>query len=173
MLRDRRGMQTHWGSVTFTVVLLVVLGGCGPKDGLSRVPLSGKIVAKGGQRVDGCLVRFIPAGSTKGPGASARTETDGSFVLEDDRGNRGGIVPGEYKVAVSRMARPDGNSLPPLKTNIDFPDAKESMPHRVTSADNTPLSFTVTEAGGEAVIEIPEALFKEKRPAKRAGDDET
>ena len=161
--------RRRWMAIAATTV--AGLSGCGSKDGLSRVAVSGKIVANG-QPVDGCHVRFIPVGSTKGPGASAMTDANGAFVLEDDRGNHGGIVPGDYKVAVSRMARPDGKPLPLLKTNLDFPDAKETMPHRVTSADNSPLTHTVTVDGGDAVIEIPESLFKEKRPLKRAGDDE-
>ncbi|MBA4066805.1 MAG: hypothetical protein C0501_24475 [Isosphaera sp.] len=137
--------------------------GCGPADGLARVPVSGRVTA-GGRPVDGALVRFVPTGGTKGYGASARTAADGSFVLADDRGHRGGVVPGAYKVAVNRPARPDGSPLPPDTSELDFPDARESMPRRVASADLTPLAFTVPEAGGEAVIDIPAELFAEKRP---------
>jgi hypothetical protein len=136
--------------------------GCGPSDGLSRVPVKGKLTLEG-KPLERALIRFVPTGGTKGYGGSAVTETDGSFVLQDDRGHSGGVVPGEYIVSVSKLTRPDGSSLPAKPTEEDFQGAKETMPGNITSADNSPLRHTVSEKGGEANVDIPASMMKRNR----------
>ena len=169
---NRWQIMMRWRSYVIVAALVAGLAGCGPDDGLGRTPLEGKVTANG-QPLNGALVRFIPIGSTQGPGASARTGPDGSFVLVDDRGNSGGIVPGTYRVAVSQYLLPDGTPIPEGKSELDFPEARQQMPPRLNSAEASPLEYTVKESGNEdPVIDIPAEMFvvKGKTFAPKARD---
>jgi hypothetical protein len=51
------------------------------------------------------------------------------------------------------------------------PGARETMPRKVTAAADSPLTFTVGGPTTAAVIDVPAALFNEKK-AKPRGPDE-
>jgi hypothetical protein len=80
----------------------------------------------------------------------------------DDRGFKGGVVPGEYRIAVSQYLLPDGSPVPDGQSEVENPQAREQMPRAVRSADSSPLTYTVVDGGGDAAIDIPEELFVEK-----------
>jgi hypothetical protein len=133
--------------------VLLVLAGCG--DGLKRVAVQGKITA-GGRPLDRATVQFIPTGATRGEGGMGRSDELGNFTLIGSRDGARGVVPGEYKVRVSRLVGRDGAPLPEDARQADHPGAKESVPAPYTSPDGTPLRVTVPEAGGPVPISIPE-----------------
>ncbi|OWK45148.1 carboxypeptidase-like regulatory domain-containing protein [Fimbriiglobus ruber] len=139
--------------------MLAAAGGCG--DGLKRVSVQGKLTA-GGQPLAGATVQFIPSNAVAGEGGIGRTDADGAFTLTGSRNGAKGVVPGQYKVRVSRLVARDGTALPPDAKQADNPGCRESVPAKYTSVDGSPLNATVPEAGGALTIEIPEPLAGKK-----------
>src|SRR5438046_7865546 len=122
----------------------LVLLGCGG-DGLRRVPVRGKVTAAGAP-VGGATVLFLPAGGTKGEGGIGTTDADGNFTLTGSRRGDTGVVPGQYKVRVSRFVDRDGTALPADAKQADYPHAVEAVP-APSSAPDSPLEGTGPEAG--------------------------
>jgi hypothetical protein len=133
--------------------VLVGLAGC-QGDGLRRVPVEGKITAQG-KALDNATIQFIPTGSTKGEGGIGRSDSSGNFTLIGSRAGASGVVPGEYKVRVSRLIAADGTPLPDDAKEAENPGAKESVPGPYHSVEGTTLKATVPEAGGAVALEIP------------------
>jgi hypothetical protein len=163
------GRQSGWIDGTATeatmrwhciapMVLFLVLAGCG--DGLKRVPVQGKLTARG-TPVGNATIQFIPMDATKGEGGIAKSEHDGSFVLIGSRAGEKAIVPGKYKVRVSRLIGRDGSELPADAKQADYPDARESVPAPYSSIDS-PLEASVPEAGGTVNVDIPVAVARPK-----------
>lgn len=138
--------------VLATALLLPGVFGCG--DGLKRVHVQGKLTAKNGP-VDGATVQFIPQAGTKGEGGIGRTDKDGNFTLTGSRAGAKGVVPGEYKIRVSRLIARDGSPLPADATEADNPGSRESIPPPYNNLDATTLKVTVPESGGPLTVEIP------------------
>lgn len=146
-------------TVFFTFIAFI---GCGPSDGLLRIPVKGKITAAG-EPLAGALIRFVPLQANMGYGGSAVTNVDGAFVLIDSRGFPGGIVGGEYLVAISKLVKPEGG-LNSNKSGEDDPlGGRETMPAKLTSAEQSPLRFTVEKEGVDAIIDIPADMLEKKR----------
>lgn len=133
-------------------VSLVALLGCGG-DGLRRVPVQGKVTAKG-VPVGNASVLFMPSDGTQGEGGIGTTADDGSFTLIGSRRGDSGVVPGKYKVRVSRFLDHDGTVLSSEAKQADFPHAVESVPAPYSSP-NSPLEVTVPDQGGAVMVEIP------------------
>src|SRR5438874_8054235 len=134
------------------VAALLALVGCGG-DGLRRVPVQGKVTAKG-VPVGNATVSFLPADGTKGEGGIGTTDPSGTFTLIGSRRGDAGVVPGKYKVRVSRYVDRDGTVLPSDAKQVDYPHAVESVlaPY---SSPNSPLDVTVPEKGGTVDVPIP------------------
>ena len=145
----------------FLALIVLVLGvvGCG-SDGLKRVPVRGKLTAKG-QALGGAVIQFLPTGSTKGEGGIGRSDDDGNFTLTGSRAGEQGVVPGEYKVRVSRLVGRDGKVLGPDAKQADNPGAWESVPGSYASI-NSPLQATVPEEGGAVNLDVSEGLLRRK-----------
>jgi len=139
-------------------IILFALVGCG--DGLRRVDVKGKVTAKDGP-VGGATIVFMPLDETKGEGAIGTTDKDGAFTLIGSRRNDPGIVPGKYKVRVSRLMDKDGSILPTDAKEADFPHAKESIPAPYSSPDS-PLQISIPEGGGPVSVEIPAKTLNKK-----------
>jgi hypothetical protein len=130
-------------------LLLLAALGCGKSDRVPVVPVSGTVTLNG-EPLPGAAVTFIPAGETLGTGGSAVTAADGSYTLTSREGR--GLVPGEYRVTISRWLRPDGSPPPAEVAPIDS-DARETLPERFSDRDQTILTATVSEGG--AAIDFP------------------
>lgn len=149
--------------LSYLAVLVSALGlfGCGG-DGLTRVPVQGKVTAANAPLAN-ATVQFLPAGATKGEGGIGTTDAEGNFALTGSRRGDGGVVPGTYKVCVSRYADRDGKLLPPDAKQADYPDAFESIPAPYCSNDS-PLEVTISEQGGVVSVDIPvKPLTKQKK----------
>ena len=144
----------RWRCLAAPLVTAVVLG-CGG-DGLTRVPVQGKVTAKG-VPVPNATVVFMPLGGTKGEGGIGTTDTSGNYTLTGSRRGDNGIVPGLYKVRVSRFIDRDGTPLPSDAKQADYPHAVESVPAPYSGPDS-PLEVTVPEKGGTVDVEIPVKL---------------
>ncbi len=142
-----------------TPFLILAAAGCG--DGLRRVAIEGKLTAKG-QPLPGASVQFIPMGTTKGEGGMGRSDQDGKFTLIGSRGGAAGVVPGEYKVRVSRLVARDGTPLPADAKQADHPGARESVPAPYSALGATPLKVTVPDEGGPITIDVPAKILGQK-----------
>jgi hypothetical protein len=140
---------------------VVVLGllGCGG-DGLTRVPVKGQVTAKG-DPVGNATVLFLPVDATKGEGGIGSTDQGGNFSLTGSRRGDSGVVPGKYKVRVSRFVDRDGTVLPADHKQADYPHGVESVPAPYSLAES-PLEVTVPEKGGTVNVEIPMKLLRKK-----------
>lgn len=83
--------------------LLLVAGGCGSGD---MVPVEG-VVTLDGQPLEGAAVSFVP--DQKGRPAQGETDAAGKFTLSTAAAGDG-VVPGKYKVGVSKMEKPSGGA---------------------------------------------------------------
>ena len=116
-------------------IAVLVLTGCGG-DGLKRVPVKGQVTAKG-VPVANATVLFMPVDGTKGEGGIGTTDQDGNFTLTGSRRGDSGVVPGKYKVRVSRFVDRDGTVLPSDAKQADYPHAVESVPAPYSSPDSS------------------------------------
>jgi hypothetical protein len=140
-------------------LVLAAASGCGG-DGLKRVPVEGTVTAKGAA-VSGATVLFMPQGETLGEGAIGTTDADGHYTLLGSRQGDTGIVPGRYKVRVSRLMDRDGSVLPIEAKQADYPHSEESIPPPYSSPE-PPIEVTVPEQGGTINVEIPVATLNKK-----------
>jgi hypothetical protein len=120
------------------LLLVLCIGGC--KKG-SEGTVAGAVTLDGNS-LPNAMVRFIPQGNTPGLGGTGRTDAKGKFVLADSQGGKT-IQPGEYKVVISRMLRPDGSDPGPDFKPAES-DARESLPPIYSSEMATTLKATVT-----------------------------
>jgi hypothetical protein len=138
----------------FALICGSVVIGCGGSSGpklADPVKVKG-IVALDSQPLSNAMVYFVPLGGTEmGNGATGVTDATGTFELVTVRGRakQAGAIPGEYRVSISRLVGPDGNSVSP---NADVPPADlgavESLPARYSDVMMTELKANVTPQGG-------------------------
>jgi len=140
-------------------VLFAATVGCGG-DGLRRVDVKGKVTAQGNP-VPNATVLFLPADGTQGEGGIGTTDQEGRFTLTGSRRGDSGVVPGKYRVRVSRFVNPDGSPVPSDFTEAAYPRAIESVPAPYSGPDS-PLEVTVPEKGGELTVDIPAKLLGKK-----------
>jgi hypothetical protein len=146
--------------LTAAVAILGFLG-CGG-DGLRRVPVQGKVTAKG-VPVGHATVSFVPVEETKGEGGIGTADADGNFTLTGSRRGDSGVVPGKYRVVVSRFIERDGTVLPSADfKEAEHPHAIDSVPAPYSSI-NSPLMVTVPDKGGAVNVEIPVKLLGKAR----------
>jgi hypothetical protein len=132
------------------LILAVCAMGCGkaPRaDQENLVPVTGT-VKQNGKSLRRALVNFYPIGETKGVPASGQTGEDGSYELTNVRQNKG-VVPGEYKVSISRRLMPDGKEVPEgdVTPPIESP-ARETIPPRYSDPQASKLRAVVRAGGG-------------------------
>jgi len=143
-------------------VSILGLSGCGG-DGLRRVAIQGKVTAKGGVPVGNATVSFVPMDATKGEGGIGSTDTEGNFTLTGSRRGDAGVVPGKYRVVVSRFMNRDGTVIPLADyKEADFPLAVDSVPAPY-SGIKSPLLVTVPDDGGAINVEIPVKLLGKQK----------
>jgi hypothetical protein len=95
---------------------MVLALGCGSSDTKAPtwpdpVPVNG-IVTLNEQPLSDAMVTFSPIDRTVGKGASSITDSSGKYTLESpwvDGKTKPGAIPGNYKVTISRMVKPDGS----------------------------------------------------------------
>lgn len=145
------------------VLLVTVVGGCGPQAKLPKwpdpVPVSGK-VTYGDQPLANAIVVFNPEGSTVGRGAAGRTDEAGEYELETrmpDNSVKKGCIPGKYRVMISRMVNPDGSVWLPKddKEGPAMTAAKQELPLKYSDPGMTELRADVSSDGGTFDFSIP------------------
>jgi hypothetical protein len=135
-------MNLHRNTPFFVFCFFLIslsLTGCG-----GPVQVQGKVTVSG-KPLSGAMVVFIPVGG--GSEAGAMTNEEGNFQLVGKKEE--GTLPGEYRVTVSKKDWPPGVT-PPDPTKMSFASVlqkRETVPHKYTVQDKTPLHVTVTKGG--------------------------
>jgi hypothetical protein len=136
----------------FALLLLTVSIGCGKQaSGPATFPVTG-VVTLAGSPVEGANVQFKPTSPDLGiAGAQATTRPDGTFdvKIELDMGktSKQGLPAGEYKVAITKLELPTG------QTTATRPP-KNVLPPQYATIESSPLTATV-KADGENKLDFP------------------
>ena len=123
------------------------------------VPVTGKITYKGKPFANG-TVMFIPDLATIGQGGSGQTDEGGEYSVQtrwSDQTMKDGLIPGKYKVAFSRLVKPDGTVwvAPPNSTEGPASSgAREEMPLNVSSPAETKYVHEVGKSESKFDAEI-------------------
>ena len=141
------------------VAFLGLLPGCG--EGVvepnwpDTVPCDGTVTLDGKPLTE-TQVLFIPDVSTTGQGASGTTDASGKYSLSS-RNSKGeivkGIIPGKYRVAFSRMVKPDGSvwvSDPANPVGPATVGAREELPTKLSNPANS-LQLAEVKGGGAPI----------------------
>ena len=129
-------------------VAALVLCGCSKDPNQpALVPLSGQVTLDD-QPLAGAEVSYVPVGATKGAGSTGRTNADGVYQLTAVRGGAG-VVPGEYRVAISKRVMPDGSDFPADSKvpPIESP-ARQLLAPEYSDPQRSRLRATVPADGG-------------------------
>ena len=139
-----------------SLFLVVFLAGCsGDPNQAQLVPVNGKVMLDN-QPLANAVVEFHPTGSTKGIGAVGRTDGSGAYTLTTPKGGKG-IMPGEYKVTVSKLVDPQTGAdavLDPSKPPIEQPATKELLPPHYSNPTLSTLTKNVPPGGGSIDISL-------------------
>src|SRR5262245_31347027 len=135
----------------FCVILVAFLVvGCGSSGG--ELPVNG-IVTWDGTPLDGAAVTFFPDSRAEGTGGTARTGSDGKFVVLGAKGQKG-LVPGTYKVTVSKLK---GGGAVTDEEVIAAPtevELRSDLPAIYSNPSQTVLSYSVTGDGKPIEIKL-------------------
>jgi hypothetical protein len=138
---------------------LTLASGCGGgAPAYTTAPVSGTVKLDG-KPLGNAMVQFHPTGEKHVQVAVGRTDADGRYELQLVVGGAKspprGAIPGDYKVTVSKFAKPDGTEIP---ANSTEPPANlgafESLPMPYTNPQSTPLLAKVPEAGVKLDFEV-------------------
>lgn len=143
--------------------LVLALAGCGGSGLPDVVRVKGRVTLDG-EPVEGAEVVFVGTGDDNHP-ARGTTDADGEFVLStyvDPRNNPTGIVPGTYRVTVTRV-RPLYPDLPEEERNAriaaDMEQGKPTtgendLPNRYANPDTSGFEFEIEESRDDIVLAL-------------------
>ena len=99
---------------------------------------------------------LAPVGETPGWGANARTGDGGEYKLVEGKTGRSGVLPGTYRVVISRRTMPDGSPVPANDRTppIESP-ARESLPPEYSDKQKSKLRITIPAEGGTFDFSLP------------------
>jgi hypothetical protein len=142
------GRNRVYSLLSATVMGLAMIG-CGgePGDNLPREAIAGKVTMDG-QPLPRATITFSPA--SQGESSATSQVENGEFSIPRDRG----LVPGDYKVAISHTDQPEGHvkielKKPGKKTSGSF---KELIPAKYNA--KTELKATIPK-GGKSDLDFP------------------
>jgi hypothetical protein len=115
------------------------------------VPCSGTVTLNG-ESLSNARVLYIPESGTVGPGGSGTTDETGKYSVQSlgaDQKMKVGLIPGKYKVAFSRMVKPDGQVWVPDPNSTEGPatsGAREELPPRYSMPIQSKIVAEVTDS---------------------------
>lgn len=160
-----RGRQSGLSPIARLLLVWLVAAGTGCGSGVKKpdwpegVEVSG-VVKLDGDPVEMAIVRYIPEAETTGPGATGMTDSLGEYSLtfRDASGKiASGVIPGKYKVAISRMVKPDGSVWTPSPENNEGPmttGAREQIPMKYSNPAQSTLRAVIGPKGGTFNFEV-------------------
>lgn len=135
------------------LILAAATPGCGKSDDLKLAPVSGKLLMNGAP-LEGASLLFLPDADPKLPSGSDLSGQGGTFKAMTR--NRPGLVPGKYKVVVTKPIADASKKAP--KEIADDPYmaklaglGKDESPDIYAAAETTPLKLEVPEGGEEGI----------------------
>ncbi|WP_425616965.1 hypothetical protein NA78x_000630 [Anatilimnocola sp. NA78] len=132
-------------SLALPLAICLCFSGCGG-SGPSTLPVTG-VVTLDGQPCEGALVSFVPQETTGGNGGTGLTDSTGKYVTKLQDGKTPGLLPGKYKVMISKFVRPDGSLF--VATGDEAPidsNARELLPPRYSDYQYTTLQAQIDAA---------------------------
>ncbi len=129
------------------IVLSLLMVGCGSG---TVIPVNG-IVTWDKDPLAGAAVTFYPDGKGSVTGGTARTGTDGKFVILGAKGENG-LPPGTYKVTVSKL-KGEATDAPVLAAPSET-ELRKDLPAIYSDPARTQLSFSVTGDGKPIEIKL-------------------
>ncbi|MBL8848032.1 MAG: carboxypeptidase regulatory-like domain-containing protein [Planctomycetaceae bacterium] len=149
------------------VLLAMFLAGCGEDDPPAEkpdqlLPVTGT-VKMDGKPLPGAVVIFLLQGQgTSAFNVMGSTGAEGTYTLKTRAGQEfhDGAPPGEYKVFITRMVKPDGSALPPdPSTPPAMVGAKESIAFKFSNPGQTVLKASVAPGKDKFDFEVePNAI---------------
>jgi len=121
---------------------LLALAGCGRGPNPALRTVTGTVTWKGSPLTQ-AAVRFIPVGDTRGGGGWGSTDEAGQYTLTDVRGGAG-VLPGSYKVVISKRVSAQGAVETKPVGPIDSA-ARETLPAYYSSQHETTLTAEVID----------------------------
>lgn len=116
-------------TISFSLVLLCLLGCGGNDDGYQVTPVKGRVTLNGDPLADAEIAFHFQGEAPEGyTGAFGKTNADGQYELLTDV--RTGCLPGEHKVTVNKTVQAD--------------DPQPPVPDKYASVDSTDITKTVT-----------------------------
>lgn len=134
-----------WRTAVAGLLLVTVLGGCGPKAPFPLAPVQGTVSFKGKPLSHGRVV-FVPHEGTPGPQAIGTIESDGSFQMRT--GEHDGAAIGEHTVTVHCRREP----TPEEARNLVITESL--IPLLYASEDKSPLNIDVKDEDNALPIEL-------------------
>lgn len=148
-------MHSRWQLCFALLTSMALVIGCGSGD---RPAVTGTVPFTGTVKLDGnplanASITLVPMDSNNAVDAGALTDESGKFAIQSDGGRAEGAKPGEYKVIINRLVKPDGSValLTPEKSPMQLmteENAKESLPPKYSDILKTTLKTSVPAAGG-------------------------
>ncbi len=130
------------------LLLGLTLGCGGDAADADAIPVAGAVTVND-QPAANAVVTFRPDGDTKGNGGAGTTDAAGLYEILTPQGKKG-LLPGKYKVTVSRRLNPDGSPPDPKEMPIES-KARESLPPKYADAAKTELTATVAAGDKKAI----------------------
>jgi hypothetical protein len=139
-------------TAAITVSFLFVIGCSGGREPYKKdlVKVTGTVKLDD-KPLAGATVTFIPTGTTKGLGASGKSDGSGAYSLTTPMGHEG-VLPGEYKVIVSKLVDKSGKDVDTSDIR-QAANAQQAVPMIYTGLSTTPVKLTVPAGGG--TLDIP------------------
>ena len=139
----------------FFALMLTAVAGCQPAPP-QTIPVTG-LVTLDGVPCAAAAVTFIPFGETQGNGGVGYTDAEGKFTahLHDGQTGKGpaGLLPGKYKVVISKWQNPDGTPGDRNVAPIDS-TAREVLPAAYSDYEQTKLQLEVGLASLQEKYEL-------------------
>lgn len=151
----------HRSLLSLLIASLVATAGIGcgsrsetPKLLSQLVPVTGKVTLDG-QPLEGVLVTYllseaVPTGET----ATGLTDAQGvyslhTYVVGYSPSESQGAVPGQYRVVIQKLIRPDGTAIPPETTDAEAEaqGARQLLPRQYSDMAATKLTAEVKGDG--------------------------
>jgi hypothetical protein len=130
-----RGCEKCGLRAALVALTLLAAAGCGPRDGVTRVPVQGTVKYQGQPVRDG-QIRFIPQGDSRGP-TTLEAIVDGQYRCD----YKGGVPVGTHRVEIyswdPSVPAPKGPGSPPRP---------QFLPPEYN--DNSTLSLTIEPQKG-------------------------
>ncbi len=142
---------------TLALTLFAVVVGCGPAvkpTPTGLVPFTGSVTLDD-KPMDGATIMLVPVSASSGQALDTGGVTDagGKFELKAGEGKASGAMPGEYRVIITRLTKPDGSVVPPSPEKSPMQlmteeNAKESIPPQYSDMLGSKLTVVVPSGGG-------------------------